>query len=158
MKKELKYYKLWLYWKQSEHKPDDYADCSGDFAEWLDKKEEQELINISKNLQVECLIFPNGSRYHEKCPAPNFERCDMCRNAHYFIKRMTLKVGDIIHFNMDFKNKYMVNNGKIRRTEVTKGQVGFLISYPWQGIARVKISEQDTTDFSVIDVPSHILS
>ena len=71
---------------------------------------------------------------------------------------MTLKVGDMVHFNMDFKNKYMVNNGKIHRTEVTKGQVGFLVSYPWQGIARVKVPEQDTTDFSVIDVPSHTLS
>ena len=78
-RKELKYSKLWVYWNFIEPH---YKDASAYFADWLDKKGEQELINISENLRVEC-IASEDLRHHEKCPIPELAFCRRCEYAHY---------------------------------------------------------------------------
>jgi hypothetical protein len=71
---------------------------------------------------------------------------------------MDFGVGDPVSFNTDFENKFMVNEGEIHRTKVAKGQVAFLVSYPWYGIASVRVPEPNSKKFAVIEVPSHMLS
>ena len=71
---------------------------------------------------------------------------------------MDFELGDMVRFNSDFGNEYMHNETNHKIYAVKKEMMGFLEGYAWYGTARVRVPVFCSKEYSIIHVPSAVLS